>query len=151
MTDPSCDRGDVMIQVVVAAPFLLAGLSALVSAGQYLETAQTAGSVASAAARAAAEPSVAAVRAGRDPTLAERTERARTVIDESGLSRGGPVEVAVEVEARPDGGPTVTVTVRMPVAYALPAFGMPAEVAGSASAVALEAVTEADPSRRPDP
>lgn len=129
-----------MLQVVVALPFLLAGLSALVSAGQYLAARDAAAMVAASAARAAAQPDPGSIRSG-GPTPVE----VRVAAAESVAAADGPAERGVglgrwRTVVIVDGAGSVTVIVTATVDYGLPSFGMPTSVEGSASSIAVEAV-----------
>ena len=148
-----------MLWVVAAAPFLLAGLAALVSAGQYLEARLEATAIASSAARAAAAPEPGDIRRvadhppapgsgpadpGRGAAVALRPAEARARALTVTAAETAVDEVVVRL-APPPGTvragravTAVTVEVRLVVDYRFPVPGMPASVRGLATAVGVE-------------
>ena len=118
------DDGSVMPMAVVIITFLLISMFALVSASQAWGERRDAQAVASAAARAAAQPGPEEVVGGRvqlDPGAA--VTRAQTVLDASG--HAGSVSIA---------GTVVIVTVTGTVHYAFSAPGFPSTMTATANA-----------------
>jgi Flp pilus assembly protein TadG len=128
-TDDGPDKGSVMPMTTILVVFLMVGAWALVSATQQWSVRRDAHAVAAAAARAAAQGDPMALRSGGVIDDAAAVERAQAIIAVSGYS--GDVSV---------NGATVTVTVTAGVGYAFPSPGFPANVHGSATAVAQRGV-----------
>jgi Flp pilus assembly protein TadG len=110
--------------------FLMVGAWALVSASQQWTVRRDAQGVAAAAARAAAQGDVTALRRGELLDSEGAALRAQAIIGAAGYS--GSVSVD---------GSTVTVTISAGVDYAFPSPGFPATVDATASAVAVGGVT----------
>lgn len=120
------DDGSVMPMAVVMITFLLIAMVSLVSASQAWGERRDAQAVASAAARAGAQPGPDEIVGGRvqlDPDAA--SARAQTVLGASGHS--GSVSVT---------GTTVTVTATGTVSYAFAAPGFPTTMTATANAAA---------------
>lgn len=118
------DDGSVMPMAVVMITFLLIAMFSLVSASQAWGERRDAQAVASAAARAAAQPGPDEIVGGRvllDPGAA--SARAQMVLSASGHS--GSVSVT---------GTTVTVTATGAVSYAFAAPGFPTAMTATATA-----------------
>lgn len=135
----SSDRGDVGLMAVVAAPFLLVGILALVSASQHLEARRQAQAVAAAAARSASQvdPLFQRDRLISDSATAriEAEARAREFVSQTNSTYG----VSVDLSNYPN---EVVVRVTVPVDYVASDFGLPAQAEGLAIAVPLEGIQE---------
>lgn len=123
------DRGSIMPMTTIFIGFLMIATWSLISASQQWGARRDAYATAAAAARAGAQADPALLRQGVlvDPDAA--AERAQSVLAAAGMVGSVVVD-----------GETVTVSVVAPVAYAFPAPGFPAEVTGSATAVARRGV-----------
>ena len=128
-SDDRRDRGSVMPMTVVLIAFLMIGAWALISAGQQWGARRDAYAAAAAAARAAAQADPDLLRAVVIVDEGRAAERAQAVLAAAGYTGSVVVD-----------GAAVTVTVSAPVAYAFPSPGFPAEVTGSATAVARRGV-----------
>ena len=122
--------GDVMLMTVILIVFLMGGAWAMVSSGQQWGARRDAQAVAAAAARAAAQPSLAELSGGSHLDAGLARQRAGAVLAASGY--GGTVTVT---------GLTVTVTVSRQINYSFPAPGFAGSASGTASAVAARGVT----------
>lgn len=123
------DIGSVMPMTAILIVFLMLSAWALVSASQQWGARRDAYAAASAAARAGAQADPELLRQGIVVDEARATDRAMAVLAASGYSGSVTIE-----------GDEVTVTVSAVVAYAFPSPGFPAEVEGSATAVARRGV-----------
>lgn len=136
------ERGDVMLWVVVAAPFLLTGTIGLVSASQHWEARREAHAVAAAAARSAAQADPVLSRSDSPALAAKDNARQRALDFVASQSGSETYSASVDVSQYPD---SVAVTVSSTVDYTFPGFGLPAQVEGTASAAALEGVIDGEP------
>ena len=123
------DVGSVMPMTAILIAFLMLSAWALVSASQQWGARRDAYAAASAAARAGAQADPELLRQGIVVDEVRATDRALAVLAASGYS--GSVSID---------GAQVTVTVSAAVSYAFPSPGFPAEVEGSATAVARRGV-----------
>lgn len=143
-----------MLWVAVAAPFLLIGLAALISASQRWEMQREVRALAAAAARAGAQSEATELRfevvlgsAAPRPVVEDPVRRrvAAVAAQDPGVV---VVDVTVDVVDPPATVPdptlsvvakSVSVELRAPIDYAFPLPGFPRSVTGRATAVAVEA------------
>ncbi len=137
------DRGDVMLWVVVAAPFLLVGTIALVSASENWEARREAHAVAAAASRSAAQADPLLTRTNNSGASPDARTSAQQRAFDYVASQSGDTSYSatVDVSEYPN---SVSVTVESTVDYTFSGFGMPLVVRGTASATALEGVTDGE-------